>query len=110
MSYVHIVARTLRGSASLCGPPAAALVWAALRRTFPDAVACVLMPEHLHLIVRARSPAHARRRLAAALGGLRRHRALADVAWEPVPLPAPIPEAQLPRQIRYVALNPCRRG
>ena len=47
MMLVHLVAHTLRGSASLGAASVAPIVWAALRRAFPDALACVLMPEHL---------------------------------------------------------------
>ncbi len=111
MMLVHVVARAARPSANLCDPQVAPLLWAALRRAFPAALACVLMPDHLHIIVRARSPAEARKRLGAVLSGLRRSARARAIHWQRVPPPAVIADLQhAARQVRYAALNPCRRG
>ncbi|MCC7441083.1 MAG: hypothetical protein IT285_05600 [Bdellovibrionales bacterium] len=82
-------------------------VWARLKRSFPGAPACVLMPDHAHLLAEG-DPGQLRRRWARALSSAVRD---ASWRWEPFPLPAPIPNAQhLARQLRYLHLNPCRAG
>jgi hypothetical protein len=87
-------------------------MWHALRRGFSEALAAVLMPTHLHLIAEVVSAAAAKVSLARILGALaRRHSPSAEdpIRWQPVPKPIVIagPE-HLRRQVRYVALNPCR--
>ncbi len=64
------------------------------------------MPDHLHLIVFVEDPKAAQERLAGTLGAYARR--FGD-RWHRVPEPAPIPDRKhLARQVRYVALNPCR--
>lgn len=85
-------------------------MWVRLRSVFPSALAACLMPNHLHVIVEARSPAEMRRALAYAIRALARVTGTRGV-WEPVPPPSPIPDRKhLLRQVRYVHLNPCRDG
>jgi REP element-mobilizing transposase RayT len=105
----HIVARTNGRGGALSTFPLGAAVWSALRRQFPDTFAAVLMPDHLHVIATCVTREDARDRMRALLSGARRHRHGAWLRWEPVPEPSEVPDAKhLRRQIRYVALNPCR--
>jgi hypothetical protein len=81
--------------------------WDRLRLAFPAALAAALMPDHFHLI----APHHPRAqdRLSAMLARLSQVHGLRAGTWEPVPEPELIPNrAHLRRQLRYVALNPCR--
>jgi hypothetical protein len=100
---LHLVARVGHGGPSLDEGPLAERLWTTLRRNFPDALAVVIMPDHIHLVAAVTSAEEvARRRLAVALGKL-------GPWWHAVPPPALIPNAEhLRRQIRYVSLNPCR--
>ncbi len=80
-----------------------------MRAAFPNAVAALLMPDHPHLVVATDDPDAARRRLARMFGHFGRafgvRGRVADVA-----VPAEIRGGRvLARQIRYVALNPCRQ-
>jgi hypothetical protein len=68
------------------------------------------MPDHMHLIVEVADADAARRKLRALLGGVTRGAGGFRI-WQPVPKAAAIPDAHhLLRQLRYVALNPCRAG
>ncbi len=81
-------------------------LWRHLRAAFPDAIAIVLMPNHLHLL--AWLTRLSRRRLAAVLGGFARTFELGEI-WRPVPEPeAVVSDEKLARNVRYTALNPCR--
>lgn len=80
--------------------------WHILRREFPDALAMVLMPNHIHVLFDRRPSTWLprSRRVALQCG---RHKP--RLKWEPVPPPVSIPDLQhLQRQLRYVHLNPCR--
>lgn len=98
----HAVIRSLGGTRPLSERDNCVALWRRLRRAFPGALGAVLMPNHVHLILPAgeRSPAWLLRRASeAALPG----------AWQACPPAVPIPdEKHLVRQLRYVALNPCR--
>ncbi len=93
----------------------AAHLWDLLRAAFPEALACCLMPDHIHLLLPHADPAH---RLARVRRGYtrwlgRRPRWLRQpFAWAepgaPVEL-APDP-GHTRRTIRYILLNPCRAG
>ena len=112
---VHLTARTRAGQPLLADQEVAAMLWSGLRRGFPAALAVVLMPNHLHLIGDEPSPSEARFRLGRILGAITRRvrtKGRRDFAgWQPVPEPARIPDVMhLRRQVRYVALNPCRAG
>jgi hypothetical protein len=87
-----------------------AWLWTHLRAAFPDAIAAVLMPDHPHIVVPADEPEAARLRLARLLGQLGRRLGIRGRVAD-TPAPAPIRErGVLARQVRYVALNPCRAG
>jgi hypothetical protein len=69
------------------------------------------MPDHLHLIVEATSPAPIRWALATELRAFTRSHYPDTNLWTPVPEPRVIPNVlHLQRTIRYVHLNPCRAG
>ncbi len=86
----------------------ASAVWNALRENFPDALAAILMPNHLHLILPAKTESKTRRRFAGIMGPVSKSCEVSGL-WQPMPPPAQIPDRlHLRRQIRYVALNPCR--
>jgi hypothetical protein len=95
----------------LCDAPLAAKLWAALRRAFPDALACVLMPNHVHLVVAEPSAEVARDKMRAIVSGMRRADGGRQVVWERVALPSVVPDVHhLRRLVRYIALNPSRLG
>lgn len=104
---LHLVARAKPGPHPLRLAEPADWLWPRLRETFPHALAVVLMPNHLHLLGAFLGPDAPRQALGAVLSGFtRRH---GGPGWSPVPDPEEIPDvAHLSRQVRYVALNPCR--
>lgn len=83
--------------------------WTALHHRFPAAVSAVLMPNHLHLILPSEGSQKALRTLSGILGGVSKKQGISHL-WQPIPPPSPVPDVHhLRRQIRYVALNPCRK-
>jgi hypothetical protein len=109
---VHLVARTYGGRPAFAEFEAAEWMWRALRRGFAAALAAILMPSHLHVIAEIASAIAGRLHLAHLLAGFSRwHSPSAEdpIRWQPIPVPQTIsgPE-HLRRQVRYVALNPCR--
>lgn len=46
----HLVASTRGRERGLLEPERASWLWVRLRRAFPDALSCVFMPDHLHLV------------------------------------------------------------
>jgi len=106
----HLTAHALAGARPLESGKTCDALWAALRRRFPDCVAAVLMPDHVHLLIEAGDRDEARRRLSQCLAAFARQAGLGRT-WQPVPDPEPIRDSKhLARQIRYVHLNPCRAG
>jgi REP element-mobilizing transposase RayT len=104
---IHLVAKARAPLRPFADHAVAARVWRALRRASPHALAAVLMPDHLHLILDVGDPLRARRQVGAILGALSRR--FAGLEWQPVPPPVEIPDSRhLARQVRYVLLNPCR--
>lgn len=108
--FWHLTAHAIAGSRPLESAEACNALWAALRRRFPDCIAAVLMPDHVHLLVEALDRDEVRRRLAQCLAAFAREAGLGRT-WQPLPDPQPIRDTKhLARQIRYVHLNPCRAG
>ncbi len=106
----HFTAHAVTGARPLELAEACNRLWAALRRRFPESVAAVLMPDHVHLIIEAADRNEARRRLAQCLAAFARQAGLGRI-WQRVPDPVRIRDANhLARQVRYVHLNPCRAG
>lgn len=102
MRLWHLVARAAAPHEPFQRPEVCARAWRLLRRGFPDALGAVLMPNHLHLIAQGGDRAALLRRLRTVVGKV-------GGRWERVPDPQAIPDREhLRRQLRYVALNPCR--
>lgn len=109
MPYFHQVARLRPRNLSLIEPALAPRVWTALRRAFPLALLALLMPTHAHLIGAGRDPDETRVCMARALGCA--IRGLGKYTWEPLPPPEIMRDrTQLRRNLRYVAINPCKWG
>ncbi|MCC7441465.1 MAG: hypothetical protein IT285_07520 [Bdellovibrionales bacterium] len=82
--------------------------WRSLRAVFPDAIAAVLMPDHLHLIVTTIPPELARLRLRRILSAMERQPGQTP-GWQLGTSPRVVDDLEhLRRQVRYVHLNPCR--
>ncbi len=106
-SWIHVVARTQFRKQIFADREVALYAWQKLRAAFPEVLAAMLMPEHLHLIVRRAKDAVWN--LGVALRSVSRHMELPAV-WESIPAPSGIADrAHLLRTVRYVNLNPCRR-
>lgn len=84
--------------------------WMHLTQIFPELLSAVLMPNHLHLILPSTlSLENTRHRLHGWLSSISRREKIQHL-WQSPPEPRPIPDrAHLSRQLRYVALNPCRK-
>ena len=82
--------------------------WNLFKRLFPRALGATLMPNHFHLILPKDSEAQDRNRLHGALGAISSRTGIPGL-WQSMPSPAQIPDRHhLRRQLRYLALNPCR--
>ena len=82
--------------------------WTSLTGVFPELLSAVLMPNHVHLLLPRGSPA-ALSRLGGVLGAVSKW-TKRNQLWQVIPAPIEIPDRQhLRRQIRYLALNPCRK-
>lgn len=97
---LHLTARADHGF-PLSDPNVARRLWSGLRRAFPDALSCCLMGNHLHLLV-DEQPVTATRKLRSALGRTKGTWRVAEPEWI---RPSP---TKMRRQLRYIALNPCR--
>ncbi|HWB79339.1 MAG TPA: hypothetical protein VG755_30465 [Nannocystaceae bacterium] len=98
-----------RDAPALTRPDVAAWLWPRMQAAFPTSIASLLMPDHPHLLPQAEEPQLAQQKLARLLGQLARRfeiRHAADVANPDVIRPGIV----LARQVRYIALNPCRDG
>ncbi|MGK5088633.1 hypothetical protein WDW86_13830 [Bdellovibrionota bacterium FG-2] len=83
-------------------------VWNSLRTHFPDALGAVLMPNHFHLLLPASLRLVAPAKIAGLLSSISKRQGIAQL-WQPRVEPTVIPDLRhLKRQVRYVALNPCR--
>lgn len=100
----HTTIRAAFGKRPFLSRDQCSAAWARLRQFFPTSYAAVLMPNHAHLLLPSsvsadRTPSLLRQALEPVAPG----------SWERAPNPTPIPDSNhLARQIRYVALNPCR--
>lgn len=107
--WIHLVVRARQGCRPLHDDGACRWLWGRLVAVFPDTLAAVLMPDHLHDIVEVDCPTGAQRALARVIAGFGRRFGAGRFA--PVPEPALVPDRKhLLRQLRYVHLNPCRAG
>ena len=116
--FLHLAARAYHAPMPLSSHAIACWLWPHLRKAFPKALAVVLMPDHLHVVLQVSEPSKARAELALALGNCARARGpVAEVGWAPNRrvVPGERPSAfsgseKLARNVRYVALNPVRAG
>ena len=89
----------------------ARLVWKRLNEVFPEMISAVVMMNHIHFIL----PGHMDSnevllKLGGLMSGISKRKKLTKL-WQPIPPPSLIPDRMhLRRHIRYVALNPCRKG
>jgi hypothetical protein len=106
----HLVAQARYPLRPFRSRDAFARAWRMLRDEFARVYACVLMPEHVHVLAPATAPERTlRRRLAVVLRSWTRAVHPGTRVWNPVPEGAPVPNGlHLLRQTRYVHLNPCR--
>ena len=86
-------------------------LWQRLRDMFPDVLAAVLMPDHLHLLLRALAE-RVRERLRDLVRALRRRDdESAEILWLPIEMPTLVVNTKhASRQTRYLHLNPSRDG
>ena len=100
----HATARSLGRLAPFHSFEAAAFAWGRLRAAFPDALAAMLMPNHLHQLVASSDADALRRRLAAVLSGLTRSGLCGPehLIWEPVPEPKLVEPTSLPHPQRVI--------
>ncbi len=86
------------------------IAWTRLKVLFPNLLSAVLMPNHLHIILpNSKKDEEIRRKMRGFLGGMSKSLKIKNL-WQIVPPPAEIPDQfHLRRQVRYIALNPCRK-
>ncbi len=109
MPCYHQVARLRPRTLNLLEPALAERVWLQLRHAFPDALQVTLMPTHVHLQTFAENGDELRVRTARVVG--RSVRGLGKHTWEPLPPPELLRDrTQIRRNLRYIPLNPCRKG
>ena len=84
--------------------------WMKLMEKFPEALAAVLMPNHVHIILPCKDSDELQlSRLGGVMGAVSK-RIGTKKLWQPIPTPVEVRDKQhLHRQVRYIALNPCRK-
>lgn len=112
---LHLVARAAAGAQPLRHRRACATLWTRLARNF-DIVACVLMPNHVHVLASI-DPDIALRTFARVLSAFRSRMSEAPEPaspfdWEPLPVPEKVQrdKRHIARTVRYIHLNPVRDG
>jgi len=87
-------------------------LWLSLRGVFLDAIGAVLMGDHFHVICPEQESSSTERRLRLAIPARqRRFRPSSRIQLGEIASRAIAPsKLHLARQLRYVALNPCRKG
>lgn len=107
MRFVHICARADHPHTPFADRTACVWIWRLLKHAFPQSVACVLMPNHFHLITTVSDLMSARRTVGRILGSFSQWKK--PVSWAPIYI-SPIPDLHhLRRQVRYALLNPARK-
>jgi REP element-mobilizing transposase RayT len=111
MPYFHLTTRAQWGLAPFSHRENSREMWTRLQESFDYVFAGMLMPDHLHLLLEARDPQKAKAALGQQLSAFARRNFPGKSLWHPIAPPSLIPDFHhLKRQIRYVHLNPCRRG
>jgi hypothetical protein len=106
-TWFHVTARLAPGMPDLCTEETGAWLWPRLREAFPASIATSLMPSHPHVMPATADPEAAMERLARLLGQLGRRHGVMGRASK-VKARAVEDLDALRRNIRYIALNPCR--
>jgi hypothetical protein len=110
MRIVHLTARLRK---PLCGRIErryAAWLWTHLRRAFPQALAVMFMPNHVHLLVVVDAADRAHERFLKVLAAFARQVPWPRPVWEPIPPAQCVGDPEhVNRSVRYIALNPARR-
>ncbi|OFZ81846.1 MAG: hypothetical protein A2583_10580 [Bdellovibrionales bacterium RIFOXYD1_FULL_53_11] len=80
-------------------------------RLFPEHVAAVVMPNHFHILLPEEAKSeNIPQKMGAFIATISKQKRL-EKLWQKIPAPALIPDHyHLRRQVRYLALNPCRKG
>src|SRR5262249_23481118 len=100
MSWEHWVVRAAHDHRPFVRFATCSSTWAGLKTVFREALAAVLMPNHLHMILPTAE------RVSSRLSGV-----LQFAQWQKIPPGVRIHDTKhLLRQLRYVALNPSRDG
>lgn len=99
----HVVATTRGGARTLLEPQRAAWLWSRLRAGLPQALSCVLMPDHVHLVVRPGRRPRLRRILSA-------YTALYGTRFDVLEPQAAMSTCIAGRMMRYGFFNPVRAG
>lgn len=107
----HHVARATRHTLIFRTWNEAAALWEALGARVPGVVALCLMPDHLHLLTQRPRRRELGRALQAYSQWRNRRRGESGPCFEPAPPPDSV-EGVLKerRNVRYIHLNPCRKG
>lgn len=84
----------------------ASWLWKHLRRAFPEALACMFMPNHVHLLVCVPSARLAHASFVKVLAAFARAFRIAAPVWQPIPAPTVIEPTKVLTLVRYYALNP----
>lgn len=108
-TWFHLTAKLAPTMPDLCREDTASWLWPRLRDAFPTSIATTLMPNHPHVLPATRDPDSALERLARLLGQLGRVHGVMGRASEAKIRAVEGVEA-LHRNVRYIALNPCRAG
>ena len=107
--WIHLTAKLTLGMPELTRDESATWVWPRMRLAFPETIAAILMPDHPHLLMPSADAEADRRRLARLLGQLARRLGVRGQASIAPPPELIRPGIVLARQVRYIALNPCRK-
>lgn len=112
MTYAyHFVGRARPLLTPLADRNACVDLWRRLRLVFPNTAACILMPNHFHVLSFSQKPEPTYWQLGVQLRAWTQRFYPNSPIWMPIPKATPIPNSHhLKRQIRYVHLNPCRAG
>lgn len=106
--WIHLTATLYPYVPALTRPEVGRWLWARGRAAWPEAIAALWMPDHPHLIVRSDAPEADRERLARMLGQLGRRFGVVGPTCRGASFSVIRSGRVLSRQVRYVALNPCR--
>lgn len=107
ITWFHLTARLSPAMPELSTDAIGEWLWPRLREAFPGALATTLMPSHPHVLPAITDPGAAIERLTRLLGQLGRRCGVMGRASEVKARAVEDREALL-RQLRYIALNPCR--